>query len=160
MIQGDVFAIAKALIAGSRVADENPEQIALLKTKINTKLTGARTGRIYTTLFFTDRFGQVHPYGSRPPHQASAPGEAPARDSGHLLSMMRVKSENVIGGVIIRYEAHALYAKYLEFGTRNMAPRPFMRPIAKEHVPVMVAVWAAGIVRRERASARASGGTG
>lgn len=160
MIEGDVYAIAKALIAGSHVAEDSPKIEAVLKKAVNSKLTGARSGRIYTTYFYTDRMGVVRPIGSRPPHQASAPGEPPAYDTGNLLSMMRIKTENVIAGTIVKIESHALYSRYLEFGTSKMAPRPFIRPLTKEQTPVVVAIWAAGIVRRERASARASGGRG
>lgn len=33
----------------------------------------------------------------------------------------------------VRVVARVFYAKFLEFGTRNMRPRPFMRPAANAH---------------------------
>lgn len=49
---------------------------------------GPKTGRVYTTRFFTRGRGAsrtVHAYGSRPPHQASARGQYPASDTGNLM---------------------------------------------------------------------------
>lgn len=58
-------------------------------------------------------------------HRASAPGEAPAIDYGVLVNSIRSRlaqpglSEVAIG---------AKYGRPLEYGTRNMAARPFVRP--------------------------------
>jgi hypothetical protein len=63
------------------------------------------------------------------PHQASAPGEAPAIDTGAL-----VNSIVVAGAMGDKYKRYVLtnqeYAQHLEFGTPGgkIAPRPFMRP--------------------------------
>ena len=59
---------------------------------------------------------------------ASAAGEYPATDTGFLVSNVSTKvtteGETVIGQII----SAAPYSKHLEFGTRNMAARPFMQP--------------------------------
>ena len=62
-------------------------------------------------------------------HQASAPGEPPATDKGQLVSsiVMSVESDNK-GEVVGIIRASAPYAAHLEFGTSNMAPRPYMQP--------------------------------
>lgn len=89
---------------------------------------GPKTGRIYTTRFFTGKNGNVVPYGQRPPHQASAPGEPPATDTGILVNSIAGDAE-ISGGVvqgIVR--AKAAYAAWLELGTRRMAARPFLMP--------------------------------
>lgn len=58
-------------------------------------------------------------------HQASAPGEAPAIDSGELVESLEVTDvidgEGAIG-------TNAEHAEYLEYGTSKMAARPFMTP--------------------------------
>lgn len=69
-----------------------------------------KTGRIYGT------------------HQASAPGEPPANLSGHLISSFRTQITQTGTVTSVSITNTAKYAGYLEFGTRKMAPRPFMRP--------------------------------
>jgi len=58
----------------------------------------------------------------RDSHQASAPGEAPAVDTGYLKNSLRAK--RVQQGTWLVY-AGAEYAPHLEFGTIDMAPRPY-----------------------------------
>lgn len=89
---------------------------------------GPKTGHVYTTRFFTAKSGAVVPYGSRPPHQASAPGEAPATDTGVLLNS--ISSDAVISGGVVQgiIRAVAKYAAWLELGTRRMVARPFLAP--------------------------------
>ncbi len=60
-------------------------------------------------------------------HQASAPGEPPAADTGNLRSKIgfQIKAPGRIG---IGVAAGAPYWKFLEFGTRFIDPRPFLRP--------------------------------
>ena len=59
---------------------------------------------------------------------ASAPGEFPKTDTGNLVSnistQVKKEGQTVVGMII----SSAEYSKHLEFGTRNMAPRPFMQP--------------------------------
>lgn len=60
-------------------------------------------------------------------HQASAPGEAPASDTGTLVGRITTNYDRLpeLVGVV---GAHTDYAAYLEYGTKKMAARPFMRP--------------------------------
>lgn len=75
-------------------------------------LSPPKTGRIYR------RKGAEH--------QASAPGEAPANDTGRLAGSIDAKYEpEKLTGII---GAHTDYAAYLEYGTSKMEPRPYMRP--------------------------------
>lgn len=78
-------------------------------------LKGPKTGRIY-------RRGAGF-------HQASAPGEAPANDTGFLAGSIKIEVTQKL-----QVDLHALapYAIHLEYGTRNMAARPFLRPAAEE----------------------------
>lgn len=75
-------------------------------------MSGAKSGKIYW------RRGTAH--------QASAPGEAPASDTGTLVKSITTRYD--LGSLSGRVVAQAKYAPYLEYGTATMAPRPFLRP--------------------------------
>ena len=86
-------------------------------------LNGGKSGKVYTTFFRTSGFGsnrRVFAVGQRPPHQASAPGEYSANDTGDLVSS--------IGGsnslMQMRVFANSPHAEYQEEGTDRMAARP------------------------------------
>jgi len=70
-------------------------------------------------------------------HQASAPGEAPANDTGNLVGSIRADHIGLVSDVT----AAAEYAEWLEFGTMlesgavRMLPRPFMTPARDKAVP-------------------------
>lgn len=70
-------------------------------------LTGPKTGRMYGA------------------HRASAPGEAPASDTGRLVSSIRWEFTG--SRLAIRVMAGTEYAAFLEFGTSVLAARPFLR---------------------------------
>lgn len=68
--------------------------------------------------------GQRYRRGRRE-HIASSPGDAPAVDTGRLrqsISAVKVTDGHWRVGTNLEY------ALLLEFGTRKIAPRPFMRP--------------------------------
>lgn len=114
----------------------------LFVTGMKESIRAPKSGKIYTTEFRTifirgaSRSGvallQPIPIGkSRPPHQASAPGEPPASDTGNLINalgveIIRVTQEATTAGVGIN--ATAPYWRHLEDGTLWMEPRPFVRP--------------------------------
>ncbi len=78
---------------------------------------GPKTGRIYTRRGIT--------------HQASAPGEPPATDTGVLVNSIAgdiETSERQNGFVRAYIRASAAYAGFPELGTRRMAARPFLVP--------------------------------
>ncbi len=75
-------------------------------------LTGGKSGRVY-----------LRPNGRS--HRASAPGEAPANDTGVLANSIRAASA---GRLTWRVGASARYGAALELGTARMAPRPFLAP--------------------------------
>lgn len=68
--------------------------------------------------------GRVYNRGKRS-HQASAPGEAPANDYGFLAS--NIKAE-LADKNTANLRSNAPYSIHLEYGTRKMAARPFLRP--------------------------------
>lgn len=64
-------------------------------------------------------------------HRASAPGEAPATDTGRLASSIQADIEGKNATVFTNVE----YAPWLEFGTRTIEPRPFMFPALEKERP-------------------------
>lgn len=70
------------------------------------------------------------------PHQASAPGEAPAIDLGLLVGSIQTRMEGDISGMVF---TNIDYAQSLEFGSIRMAARPFFTPAAVEAWPGFVA---------------------
>ena len=72
-------------------------------------------------------------YGS---HQASAPGEAPATDTGNLANSGTVRR---VGWLHFECVFSAEYAQALEFGTPSgkILPRPFLRPAVYKQAPIL-----------------------
>lgn len=81
------------------------------------QMEGERTGRIYL-------HGRVE-------HQASAPGEAPAVDTGFLKNSIVAQPEKPLRWVVL---VGAVYGIWLEYGTTHMAARPFMLPAFRETI--------------------------
>jgi hypothetical protein len=72
--------------------------------------------------------GRLYPRGKNvPPHQASAPGEAPATDLGDLVGSI---DSRMLGDLAAEVNIHSEHGPPLEFGTANgnLAPRPFVAP--------------------------------
>jgi HK97 gp10 family phage protein len=62
-------------------------------------------------------------------HQASAPGETPAVDTGVLVNSISTELESSSAtDAWAQVGTDKEYGEFLEFGTSKMAPRPFMRP--------------------------------
>lgn len=59
---------------------------------------------------------------------ASVPGEPPHMRSGNLLNSIVKERIGLTLRVGVATAAAANYAKFLEIGTKKMAPRPFLRP--------------------------------
>lgn len=71
-------------------------------------------------------------YTPRRQHTASAPGEAPATDTGRLANSITFKQE---GQFTVSVFSLLSYAQYLEFGTFKIAPRPSWVPATEEAAP-------------------------
>lgn len=71
---------------------------------------GPKTGRQYTRRSVT--------------HQASAPGEAPATDTGRLAGSVK----RVDDGIEVAVGTSVEYGAFLEFGTSKIKPRPWLFP--------------------------------
>jgi len=61
-------------------------------------------------------------------HFASAPGEAPAIDTGALVNSFRVVQETPRRAIVGVAAEHGVYT---EEGTSRMEPRPYLRPAAE-----------------------------
>lgn len=74
--------------------------------------------------------------------RASAPGEPPAKDTGTLAASLKSgigrKSQGTRAYVIVRSRS-GFYGRFLEDGTKNIAPRPFVAPVTSKYEPVLEA---------------------
>ena len=68
-------------------------------------------------------------------HRASREGEAPATDTGRLVSSIQFEQKTKLSAQV--YSGLA-YAYYLEFGTRRMGKRPAWRPAAEAGQELLV----------------------
>lgn len=94
-----------------------------VQNKTKEKLSGSRTGRTYRVP------------GTNRTYTASAPGEPPAVMTGQLRSSIKYR---IVGELrVLRGEVGSKLKKapMLEFGTRKMAARPFLRPTFQEELP-------------------------
>jgi HK97 gp10 family phage protein len=82
--------------------------------------SGQKSGRTYTRGTIT--------------HRASAPGEAPASDTGRLVNSITSYVNKVSGlsAFVVAGRGIVKYARALEFGTTKMAARPFMFPAVEK----------------------------
>lgn len=64
-------------------------------------------------------------------HTASAPGQPPATDTGNLVRNITVSRKDIMY-YDIGSRKDAPYGFFLEFGTSNMQPRPWLTPSAIE----------------------------
>ena len=99
---------------------ENPEHNA---ERLIARAAMMVQGRIVDSIQRDPKTGAV--YGN---HQASAPGQPPATDTGQLVRSITMSVEGTEGEVIGVIRASAPYAAMLEFGTSNIEPRPYMQP--------------------------------
>jgi HK97 gp10 family phage protein len=85
----------------------------LLKNKSRVLIQrGSRSGKIY-------KRGKVR-------HIASAPGEPPKTDRGNLVSS--IFNKILKGGLTSEVGSDLKYGKWLELGTKNIKPRPWLFP--------------------------------
>ena len=71
-------------------------------------------------------------YNPRRTHTASAPGQAPATDTGRLASSVDFKREGPMSATV---GSAVVYAAMLEFGTSRIAPRPAWVPATEAMRP-------------------------
>ena len=71
-------------------------------------------------------------YNPRRTHTASAPGQAPATDTGRLASSVDFKRDGPMSATV---GSRVAYAAMLEFGTSRIAPRPAWVPATEAMRP-------------------------
>lgn len=122
----------KALIARVRAA-------ALRGVTAGTHMVDAEAVRL---IMQTSKTGRVYKRGAVV-HQASAPGEAPASDTGRLVQSRTVDilPDELKG----RLTFHTDYAAKLEFGTAKMESRPYARQALRSKQAAVQAVIAAEV---------------
>ena len=69
----------------------------------------------------------------------SKPGEVPRVQFGKLKGSITHEVHPILP--ISRAGTNIKYGKWLEFGTKNMSPRPFMRPALHKIRPAIAALW-------------------
>ena len=100
---------------GIAVQDAIEDTALEIRNKIVTAVQrGPKSGRTYQ---------KSNP---RRTHQASAPGQPPATDTGRLVASIYMDIDPMTATVGSRL----VYAQYLEYGTRKMAARPIWVPTA------------------------------
>lgn len=74
-------------------------------------------------------------YNPRRTHTASAPGQPPMSDTGRLANSIEFDK---VGPLTATVGSALNYAPWLEYGTVNMAARPFMRPAVEKVRPKFI----------------------
>jgi hypothetical protein len=100
-----------------------------IEGEIKNNLSRPGTGRIYKAGGTTKR-GK-----GRRTHQASAPGQPPATDTGTLVNSVKARMLSATQGIV---EETAEYSKFLEYGTVRMAARPHFWPAVHKHSEAFV----------------------
>lgn len=90
------------------------QQALAVEAQAVENLSQAGTGRVYR------RRGRVH--------QASAPGQPPATDTGLLRASVHTRSGRDSGGQYREVGTGQAVGVYLEKGTRRILPRPWLVP--------------------------------
>jgi len=120
------------------------ETVQLVENHVRKLQTGPRTGRIYRIGKTPTKADKLAGRKFRS-HQASAPGEPPAVWSGRLFNAIVSKVEPILGktGMGWRGEVgtNVKYARWLEFGTTRMKPRPLWRRAVIELRAKILDIW-------------------
>lgn len=107
----------------------NARRVAEQAAARQTALRAQELRTIIISKFAPGRGETYELYKPRRTHTASAPGDAPAVDTGRLRGSI---AANQLAPYRWRVGTNVKYAAFLEFGTRRIAPRPFMRPSLEE----------------------------
>jgi HK97 gp10 family phage protein len=86
-------------------------------------LSGNRSGRTYFVP------------GTMKTYTASSPGEPPAVATGQLRQSIKTSIEQVGLNIIGYIGSGIVYAPCLEFGTKKMSPRPWLKPSFEKSEP-------------------------
>jgi HK97 gp10 family phage protein len=123
-VSGSVEGLNETLKAFTRLGaagkKEGAKAVAATAQKVRTDAIKSVQRGTKSGLVYTRGPGQ----NLSPTHQSSAPGQAPATDTGNLVSSIKAESSDLNG----RVYSDIKYAFWLEFGTLKMRPRPYLNP--------------------------------
>lgn len=91
------------------------EATQAVRTQVLETLSGNRSGRTY------------YVPGTKRTYTASSPGEPPAIATSELFKSISTAVEGVARTIIGLVGTDKIQGKMTEFGTRNMAPRPWLK---------------------------------
>lgn len=116
--------------------------LAVLTSAVKSMAREQKTGKIY-------KRGNIR-------HQSSAPGEAPSVDTGRLIGSINAEMNHVSANKgrvrrgSITIGTNVAYGRYLEFGTRHIKERPWLRPALQRNAPFFSQRLAAALARIEK----------
>lgn len=129
IIATDLTGVREALKATSGIRQEVVAQLKKALVSIGNDVQRTMVDSIRSG----NKKGRVYQRGERY-HIASAPGEAPATDTGRLVGAIGVFPNLDALEVEIGIKRPMVdYAASLEFGTRTVAPRPFVLPAGEKN---------------------------
>lgn len=99
------------------------EATQVVRTQVLETLSGSRSGRTY------------YVPGTRRTYTASSPGQPPAQATGALRQSIKTSVEGKGRTVIGKVGSDEKHARPLEFGTKNMAARPWLRISFEKALP-------------------------
>ena len=146
---------AQAVEANAKLLIQNPPKtgrIYELGERNVTFLTGGGAKGKVRVVSFTVNKGKA----SRQ-HQASAPGEAPATDTGNLVNTGYSERKGTADWEV---GFSAEYAAPLEYGTPTILPRPYLRPSVEKHRQGFMDAMSEATAGREGDLPDAAGGGG
>ncbi len=109
--------VAEVMAKMGDIAQKRMEEaVNVVRNTTLKTLTGPRTGRTYTIP------------GTHKTYTASAPGEPPAQRLGELRQSVSILIEGMGADLTGKVGTDKDYGLMLEYGTKNMAPRPWLRP--------------------------------
>jgi HK97 gp10 family phage protein len=110
-------------------------------TEVYNKIHAEQKKRVLRAAIFLESYirksmkkgtGNVYMVAGKP-HHASAEGEPPAVLTGRLRDSITHEIEEQLWDIIGRVGTNVEYARYLELGTKKMAPRPYLRRAIEEN---------------------------
>lgn len=129
---------------------------ALRDDIVKSILHDPKTGKVYTHHMIMKGGRLVKGRERATPHQASAPGETPASDTGFLVG--HIVADNTLDELEVAVVSEARYSEELEYGRMGgrypMEPRPFMRPGLQRMAGRIVDLVRGGLARAVRRSGR------
>ena len=88
--------------------------------------------------------GSYREYGKHG-HMSSPPGQPPNADTGNLASNIRITKTASANNPVAIISSNADYSADLAYGTKYMAPRPFMQPALDKISGVLMLGWTKAI---------------